>query len=56
VVVKKYYLELIVNGIDTYERYLPLIKMIKENFSQNDAAKVLGFNSMTIFNLPVVLK
>jgi uncharacterized protein len=46
----------IVNGIDTYERYIPLIKLIRENFSENDADKVLGLNSMTIFNLPVVLK
>jgi hypothetical protein len=46
----------IVNGIDTYERYIPLIKMINEIFPENDAAKVLGLNSMTIFNLPVVLK
>jgi predicted TIM-barrel fold metal-dependent hydrolase len=46
----------IVNGIDTYERYLPLIEKIRVTFSENDAAKVLGLNSMTIFNLPVRLK
>jgi uncharacterized protein len=46
----------IVNGIDTYKGYVPLIKMIKETFSENDAASVLGLNSMTIFNLPGVLK
>jgi predicted TIM-barrel fold metal-dependent hydrolase len=46
----------IVNGIDTYERYLPLIERIIETFSEEDASKVLWKNSMTIFNLPVILK
>jgi predicted TIM-barrel fold metal-dependent hydrolase len=46
----------IVNGIDTYERYLPLIKMIKETFSEKDTDNVLWLNSMTIFSLPVVLR
>jgi len=43
----------IVNGIDTYKQYIPLIEKIKETFSEQEAAKVLGLNSMTIFNLPV---
>jgi predicted TIM-barrel fold metal-dependent hydrolase len=46
----------IVNGIDTYEPYIPLIEKIKETFSENEAAKVLGLNCMTIFNLPVSFK
>ncbi|MBA4322950.1 MAG: hypothetical protein C0408_09065 [Odoribacter sp.] len=46
----------IVNGIDTYERYIPLIEKISESFSQKEAAEVLGLNSMTLFNLPVRLK
>ena len=46
----------IVNGIDTYALCIPLIGKIKETFSENEAAKVLGLNSMTIFNLPVSLK
>jgi predicted TIM-barrel fold metal-dependent hydrolase len=46
----------IVNGIDTYEKYLPLIKSIRQNFTENEASHVLGLNSMTIFKLPVSLK
>jgi predicted TIM-barrel fold metal-dependent hydrolase len=46
----------IVNGIDTYERYLPLVEQIKERYSEEDASKVLWKNCMTIFNLPVSLK
>ena len=46
----------IVNGIDTYERYIPLIEKIKEAFPEKEAAKVLGLNCRTIFNLPVRLK
>ncbi len=46
----------IVNGIDTYKQYLPLIGKIKETFTENEAAKILGLNCMTIFNLPVILK
>jgi predicted TIM-barrel fold metal-dependent hydrolase len=45
-----------VNGIDTYERYLPLIDKINNTFSEKDALNVLGLNCMTIFNLPVSLK
>jgi len=43
----------IVKGIDTYKQYIPLIEKIKETFSEQEAAKVLGLNSVTIFNLPV---
>lgn len=43
----------IVNGIDTYKQYIPLIEKIKETFSEKEAEQVLGVNSMTIFNLPV---
>jgi uncharacterized protein len=43
----------VVNGIDTYERYLPLIEKIKESFSDKEVADVLGFNSKRLFNLPV---
>jgi uncharacterized protein len=46
----------IVNGIDTYQKYIPLIEKIKETFSETDAKKVLGLNSMKIFSLPVSLK
>jgi uncharacterized protein len=46
----------IVNGIDTYKKYIPLIEKIKETFSENEAAKILGLNSMTIFNLPDSIK
>jgi predicted TIM-barrel fold metal-dependent hydrolase len=42
-----------VNGIDTYQRYLPLVEKIRESFSTEEAANVLGLNSMTIFNLSV---
>jgi predicted TIM-barrel fold metal-dependent hydrolase len=43
----------IVNGIDTYQKYIPLIKKINETFAENETAEVLGLNCMTIFNLPV---
>jgi predicted TIM-barrel fold metal-dependent hydrolase len=46
----------IVNGVDTYLTYIPLIKKLQETFSENEASKVLGLNSMTIFNLPAGLK
>jgi predicted TIM-barrel fold metal-dependent hydrolase len=46
----------VVNGIDTYDRYLPLIKKMKETFTEKDVEQVLGLNCMTIFNLPVSLK
>jgi predicted TIM-barrel fold metal-dependent hydrolase len=46
----------VVNGIDTYERYIPLIRMVQETFSEKETDMVLWSNSMTIFNLPVVLK
>ena len=46
----------VVNGVDTYQKYVPLIKLIKETFSEIDVSKVLGLNSMSIFNLPDVLK
>lgn len=45
-----------VNGIDTYDRYLPLIDKIRNTFSEKDALNVLGLNCMTVFNLPVSLK
>jgi predicted TIM-barrel fold metal-dependent hydrolase len=46
----------IVNGLDTYQRYIPLIEKIKEKFSEKEAANVLGLNSIRIFGLPVSLK
>jgi uncharacterized protein len=46
----------IVNGIDTYKNYIPLINKIKEIFSEREAKNVLSSNSMTIFNLPVELR
>jgi predicted TIM-barrel fold metal-dependent hydrolase len=46
----------VVNGIDTYEEYLPLIEKIRSVFSENEASDVLGLNCMRIFNLPFNLK
>jgi predicted TIM-barrel fold metal-dependent hydrolase len=46
----------IVNGIDTYERYLPLIEKIRSTVSEKEASNVLGLNSMTLFNLPLIIK
>jgi predicted TIM-barrel fold metal-dependent hydrolase len=45
-----------VNGIDTYESYIPLIDKINDTFSEKEASNVLGLNCMTIFKLPVSLK
>jgi predicted TIM-barrel fold metal-dependent hydrolase len=46
----------IVNGIDTYKKYIPLVEKIKETFAEEEVIKVLGLNCMTIFNLPVSFK
>jgi predicted TIM-barrel fold metal-dependent hydrolase len=46
----------IVNGIDTYENYIPLVEKIKNAFSETEVANVMGFNCMTIFNLPLNFK
>lgn len=46
----------IVNGIDTYERYFPLIEKIKNSFSEKETANVLGLNCFRIFSLPVKIK
>lgn len=45
----------VVNGIDTFERYIPLVEKIKGTFSENDNAKVMGLNALRIFNLPFKL-
>jgi predicted TIM-barrel fold metal-dependent hydrolase len=41
----------IVNGIDTYEEYLPLIENIQSVFTEKEASDVLGLNCMRIFDL-----
>jgi len=46
----------VVNGIDTYERYLPLIEKIKDSFSDKEVADVLGMNCKRLFNLPVPIE
>jgi predicted TIM-barrel fold metal-dependent hydrolase len=46
----------VVKGVDTYIEYMHLIEKIKETFSEDEAAKVLGLNTMTLFNLPVSFK
>ena len=43
----------IVNGIDTYEKYLPIIKYLKEKLKREDAENVLYKNCMRIYNLNV---
>ncbi|MFW9993984.1 MAG: amidohydrolase family protein [Candidatus Odinarchaeota archaeon] len=41
----------VVHGIDTYGRYLPLVKTIRENFAIEQASNVLENNSIRIHNL-----
>lgn len=41
----------VVNGIDTYERYLPLIENIRSVFSEKEASDVLGLNCIRIYHL-----
>jgi len=46
----------VVNGIDTYEKYMPLIENIQSSFTEKEAADVLGLNCMRIFNLQNILE
>ncbi|MEA1887409.1 MAG: amidohydrolase family protein [Bacteroidota bacterium] len=41
----------IVHGIDTYERYLPLIKTIRKNLSWDEAENVLFRNCIRLYKL-----
>lgn len=46
----------VVNGIDTYGKYMPLIENIKSAFTEKEASDVLGLNCIRIFNLQNILK
>ena len=43
-------------GIDTYEKYLPVINSIKSNFGSEDVDNVLYKNCMRLYGLEFLLK
>jgi uncharacterized protein len=44
----------IVNGIDTYEKHLPIIKSIKTKFRKEDRGRVFYRNCVKIYNLNII--
>ena len=43
----------IVNGIDTYQKYLPVIEAIKKHFTKEEAENVLALNCKRIYGLRI---